>query len=95
MKNVVRVTSWISVILALFLIYDLVKEMIGGLSVFEIDLIPFITALIVIANGAVAFLMLTGKLRPQKFLLVLQVFVIIPMTWELYQIFFNSTISCY
>lgn len=94
MRRVENITSWVSVILALFLMYDLIKELIGGMSVLEIDFIPFLAALIVVANGVVAFLLLTGKINPRKPLLILQILVIIPMCWELYRIFFNSTISC-
>lgn len=94
MRSVEKITSWVSVILTLFLMYDLIKELIGGLSVFDIDFIPFLAALIVVANGVLAFLLLTGKISPRKPLLILQILIIIPMCWGLYQIFFNSTISC-
>lgn len=94
MRNVIKVTSCVSIILAMFLMYDMIKELRTGLSIFEIDLIPFLIALIVVANGVVAFLLLIGKIKAQKPLLIFQILVIIPTCLLLYQIVFNSTVSC-
>ncbi len=95
MKNVVyKATSCLSVILTLILIYDLIRELREGMSVSDINFLPFLTSLIVVANGVLAFLLLIGKIKPQKHLLILQIFVIIPTCLLLYQILFNSTVSC-
>ncbi|STC96870.1 hypothetical protein [Chryseobacterium carnipullorum] len=67
MKNVVyKATSCLSVILTLILIYDLIRELREGMSVSDINFLPFLTSLIVVANGVLAFLLLIGKIKPQK-----------------------------
>lgn len=95
MKNIgCKAVSCLSVLLALTLIYDLVKELRDGMSVFDIDFLPFLAALIIIGNGTLAFLLLAGKIKSQKPLLILQIFIIIPTCILLYWILFNSTTSC-
>ncbi|EJL67492.1 hypothetical protein PMI13_04161 [Chryseobacterium populi] len=95
MRNTVyTITSCVSVIVAIFLIYDLIMELNHGMSVFEIDLIPFLTALIIVANGVMASLLLLGKIKPRRPLLIFQILVVIPTCLLLYDIAFNSTVSC-
>lgn len=95
MKNIgYKMVSCLSILLALILIYDLVKELRDGMSVFDIYFLPFLTALIIIGNGVLASLLVAGIIKPQKPLLILQIFIIIPACILLYQILFNSTISC-
>ncbi|KXH84419.1 hypothetical protein AU378_01270 [Chryseobacterium kwangjuense] len=95
MKNIgYKMVSCLSILLALILMYDLVKELRDGMSFFDIYFLPFLTALIIIGNGVLAFLLVAGIIKPQKPLLILQIFIIIPTCILLCQILFNSTISC-
>ena len=90
-----KVISYLSIILALVLTYNLLIELSEIETIFEIELIPILIFLIVVSNGVLGFYFLYRKVKPRKYLLILQTLIIIPTCLLLYQIFFNSTISCY
>ncbi|WP_139785409.1 hypothetical protein [Chryseobacterium phocaeense] len=61
MKNIgYKMVSCLSILLALILMYDVVKELRDGMSVFDIYFLPFFTALIIIGNGVLASLLVAG-----------------------------------
>lgn len=95
MRNIVfMLISCLSVFFALILLYDLVKELRESMSVFEINFLPLLAALIVFSNGILGFLLLTGKIKPHKPLFILQIVIILFTGFLLYDIMFNSTVSC-
>lgn len=94
MKTVVKITSSLSVILGLAFIYYFAEELIGGMSVLEIDFIPAFITLIIIANAVLGFYLLIGKLQPIKPLLVLQILIIIPTCLLLYEFFLKQPMGC-
>ncbi|MBL1220907.1 hypothetical protein JET18_08665 [Chryseobacterium sp. L7] len=56
MRNIAyRLISCLSVFFALVLLYDLIRELKEGMSVFEIYFLPFLAALIVFSNGILGF----------------------------------------
>jgi hypothetical protein len=94
MKTALQITSCLSIILALSFIYYLIDELIGGMSVVEIDFIPAFITLIIIANAVLAFYVLIGKLQVMKPLLVLQILIIIPTCLLLYEFFLKPPMGC-
>ncbi len=94
MKTALRITSCLSVVLAVLLIYYLIQELSGGMSVFEIDFIPALITLIIISNAVLGFYLLIGKLKPMKPLLVLQIVIIIPTCLLLYEFFLKPPMGC-
>lgn len=94
MKTALQITSCLSIILALLFIYYLIDELIEGMSVVEIDFIPAFITLIIIANAALAFYVLIGKLQVMKPLLVLQILIIIPTCLLLYEFFLKPPMGC-
>ncbi|PIF46007.1 hypothetical protein CLU96_3025 [Chryseobacterium sp. 52] len=89
-----KITSCLSIVLAAFLMFDLIKELSDGMSVLEIDFLPLLFSLLVIGNAILAFMLLIGRIKPQKHFLILQTLIIIPTGLLLYYIAFNSTTSC-
>ena len=89
-----KITSCLSIILALFLTYNLINELQDTTSLSEFSLLPLLIFIVVIANAVWALLLLTGKKKLKREFLILQIFIIIPVSLLLYQILFNSTISC-
>lgn len=95
MNNIVnKVISCLSIVVALSLLYIVIQELSEGSSIFDIALIPLLITLIVVANGVMGFLLLTGKIRPQRPLFIFQTLIILSTCLLLYNILFNSTISC-
>ncbi|MGG5207749.1 hypothetical protein ACQWU4_02295 [Chryseobacterium sp. MIQD13] len=94
MNIALKITSCLSILLALFLIYTCVDELQGNMSVSDISFLPLLILIVVVSNAVFALLLLIGKKKPQREFLILQIFIIIPTGLLLYQILFNSTISC-
>ncbi|RMZ58286.1 hypothetical protein D1632_11695 [Chryseobacterium nematophagum] len=94
MNIALKISSSLSILLAIFLIYNLIDELRDSMSIFEIAFIPFIILIVVITNAILSFLLLIGKLAPKKILLIVQIIILIPISVLLYQILYNSTISC-
>ncbi|KMQ58951.1 hypothetical protein ACM40_18520 [Chryseobacterium sp. BLS98] len=94
MNIALKITSCLSIILALFLTYNLINELQDTMSLSEFSLLPLLIFIVVIANAVWALLLLTGKKKLKREFLILQIFIIIPVSLLLYQILFNSTISC-
>lgn len=94
MKTALKITSSLSIVLAVLLIYYLIDELIGGMSVFEIDFIPALITLIIISNAVLAFYVLIGKLQAMKPLLVLQILIIIPTCMLVYEFFLKPPMGC-
>ncbi|MCW1961930.1 hypothetical protein [Chryseobacterium viscerum] len=94
MKTALKITSFLSIVLALLLIYYLIEELGSGMSVFEIDFIPAFITLIIIANAVLAFYVLIGKLQVMKPLLVLQILIIIPTCLLVYEFFLKPPMGC-
>ena len=94
MKIALKITSFLSIILALLFIYYLIEELRGGMSVFEIDFIPALVTLIIISNAVLAFCVLIGKLQVMKPLLVLQILIIIPTCLLIYEFFLKPPLGC-
>ncbi|GEM_PF-1140335 len=94
MSIALKITSCLSIILALFLTYNLINELQDTTSLSEFSLLPLLIFIVVIANAVWALLLLTGKKELKREFLILQIFIIIPVSLLLYQILFNSTISC-
>lgn len=94
MNIALKITSCLSIILALFLTYNLINEIQDTTSLSEFSLLPLLIFIVVIANAVWALLLLTGKKKLKREFLILQIFIIIPVSLLLYQILFNSTISC-
>ncbi|PRB04894.1 hypothetical protein CQ046_06340 [Chryseobacterium sp. MYb7] len=94
MKTALKITSCLSIVLALLLIYYLIEELRGGMSVFEIDFIPALITLIIIANAVLAFYVLIGKLPIMKPLLGLQILIIIPTCLLIYEFFLKPPMGC-
>ncbi|GEN72849.1 MULTISPECIES: hypothetical protein [Chryseobacterium] len=94
MNLALKITSYLSIILALFLIYTLIDESQGNISVSDISFLPLLIFIVVVSNAVFALLLLIGKKKPQREFLILQIFIIIPTSLLLYQILFNSTVSC-
>jgi len=94
MKTALKVTSCISIALALSLVYYLIQELGGGMSMLEIDFIPALITLIIISNAVLGFYVLAGKLQPMKPLLVLQILIIIPTCLLIYEFFLKSPMGC-
>jgi hypothetical protein len=93
-KTALKITSCLSVVLALFFIYYLIKELGKGMSVFEIDIIPAFITLIIISNAVSGIYVLVGKLRVMRELLILQVLIIIPTCLLLYEFFLKPPMGC-
>ena len=94
MKTALMITSCLSIVLALLFIYYLIEELMGGMSVFEIDFIPAFITLIIISNAVLAFYVLIGKLQVIKPLLVLQILIIIPTCLLIYEFFLKPPMGC-
>ncbi|MBB6370164.1 hypothetical protein [Chryseobacterium shigense] len=94
MNVALKITSCLSIILALFLVYTVIDEMKGNMSLSDISFLPLLILIVVIVNAVLALLLLIGKKKPQREFLILQIFIIIPTSLLLYQILFNSTVSC-
>ncbi|NIF05038.1 hypothetical protein F3J23_06240 [Chryseobacterium sp. Tr-659] len=94
MKTALKISSCLSVILALLLIYYLIQELSRGMSIVEIDFIAALITLIIISNAILAFYVLIGKLKPVKPLLVLQILIIIPTCLLLYEFFLKPPMGC-
>jgi Na+-transporting NADH:ubiquinone oxidoreductase subunit NqrE len=94
MNLALKITSYLSIILALFLIYTLIDESQVNISVSDISFLPLLIFIVVVSNAVFALLLLIGKKKPQREFLLLQIFIIIPTSLLLYQILFNSTVSC-
>lgn len=94
MKTALKITSFLSIVLALLLVYYLIEELGSGMSVFEIDFIPAFITLIIIANAVLAFYVLIGKLQVMKPLLVLQILIIIPTCLLVYEFFLKPPMGC-
>lgn len=94
MNIALKITSCLSIILALFLTYNLINELQDTTSLSEFSLLSLLIFIVVIANAVWALLLLTGKKKLKREFLILQIFIIIPVSLLLYQILFNSTISC-
>lgn len=94
MKTALKITSCLSVVLALLLIYYLIQELSEGMSIVEIDFIPALITLIVISNAVLGFYLLIGKLKPMKPLLVLQILIIIPTCLMIYEFFLKPPMGC-
>ncbi|MBV8327562.1 hypothetical protein [Chryseobacterium sp.] len=94
MKSALKITSWLSIILALLLVYYLIEELSGGMSVLEVDFIPALIILVVISNAVLGFYLLIGKLKPVKPLLVLQILIIIPTCLLIYEFFLKPPMGC-
>lgn len=94
MNVILKITSCLSIILALFLIYNLIVELQEDMSISEVSFFPLLVLIVVLANAILALLLLIGKVKQQREFLILQIFIIIPTSLLIYQIFFNSTISC-
>ena len=94
MRIALKITSCLSIILAFFLIYNLIDELQEDTSISDVSFLPLLILLVIISNAVLALLLLIGKIKLQKEFLILQIFIIIPVSLLLYQIFFNSTVSC-
>ncbi|CAD0218803.1 hypothetical protein KYG33_04660 [Chryseobacterium sp. D764] len=94
MKTALKITSCLSIVLALLLIYYLIEELMGGMSVFEIDFIPALVTLIIISNAVLAFYVLIGKVQIMKPLLGLQILIIIPTCLLIYEFFIKPPMGC-
>lgn len=94
MNIALKITSCLSIILALFLTYIFIDELQGNMSVSDISFLSLLIFIIVVLNAVFALLLLIGKKKSQREFLILQIFIIIPVSLLLYQILFNSTISC-
>jgi len=94
MKIALKIISCLSIALALFLTYTIIDEMLDNLSLSEIDFLSLLIFIIVIANAVLALLILFGKKKLRREYLILQLFVIVPTSLFVYQILFNSTVSC-
>ncbi|CAA7196631.1 hypothetical protein CHRY9293_02709 [Chryseobacterium potabilaquae] len=94
MNIALKISSSLSILLAIFLFYNLIDELGDRMSIFEIAFIPFIILIIVIINAILSFLLLIGKLASKKIVLIVQIIILIPISVLLYQILYNSTISC-
>ena len=94
MNVILKITSCLSIILALFLIYNLIVELQEDMSISEVSFFSLLVLIVVLANAILALLLLIGKVKQQREFLILQIFIIIPTSLLIYQIFFNSTISC-
>ena len=94
MNVILKITSCLSIIIALFLIYNLIVELQEDMSISEVSFFPLLVLIVVLANAILALLLLIGKVKQQREFLILQIFIIIPTSLLIYQIFFNSTISC-
>ncbi|MGR3857477.1 hypothetical protein [Chryseobacterium indologenes] len=94
MKTALKITSCLSIILALLLIYYLIEELREGTSIFEIDFIPAFITLIIISNAVLAFCLLIGKLKPMRPVLVMQILIIIPTCLLLYEFFLKPPMGC-
>lgn len=95
MSAISKLASCLSIVLALFLIYNLIGELRDGISLEDIDIIAVLFLIIIISNAILGFLLLIKKIKSSRSLLILQIFIIIPTCLLLYCIFFNSTVSCY
>ncbi|CAA7392524.1 hypothetical protein CHRY9393_03244 [Chryseobacterium fistulae] len=93
MGFILKITSCLSILLAAFLMYNLVGEL-KNRSIFEIDYIPFIIFFTVVSNAIVSVLLLIEKLSPKKIILIIQAIILILTSFLLYQILYNSTVSC-
>lgn len=94
MKTALKLTSCLSIVLALLLVYYLIEELSNGMSIFEIDFIPALITLIIISNAVLGFYILIGKLQVMKPLLVLQILIIIPTCLLLYEFVLKPPIGC-
>ncbi len=94
MKTALKLTSCLSIILALLLIYYLNEELSNGMSIFEIDFIPALMTLIIISNAVIGFFILIGKLQVMKPLLILQTLIIIPTCLLLYEFILKPPMGC-
>lgn len=94
MKIALKVTSCLSILLALFLIYTCICELQENATISDISFLPLLILIIVLANAVLALFLLIGKVKQRREFLILQIFIIIPTSLLLYEILFNSTISC-
>ncbi|MCS3528847.1 hypothetical protein [Chryseobacterium sp. JUb7] len=94
MKIALKVTSCLSILLALFLIYTCICELQENATISDISFLPLLILIIVLANAVLALFLLIGKVKQLREFLILQIFIIVPTSLLLYEILFNSTISC-
>ena len=91
-KVIFKITSYLSFILSIIFLYELIKEFINGLLLTEIDTIPLIITLLVLFNLIIISLSILKIAQPILILIVFQILIIILVSWALFQIY-NSNIG--
>lgn len=90
-KVIFKITSYLSFILSIIFLYELIKEFINGLLLTEIDTIPLIITLLVLFNLIIISLSILKIAQPILILIVFQILIIL-VSWALFQIY-NSNIG--
>ena len=94
MNIALKITSCLSIVLALFLIYTCIAELQESPTISDISFLPLLILIVVLANATLALFVLLGKVKQRREFLILQIFILVPTSLLLYQILFNSTTSC-
>lgn len=89
MKNTLayKVISYMSLLLATVFFCEFIKELMGGMAIYDFSLIALITVVILIFNTILSILVISKYLRQRLILAIFQSLMIILNVWALYQIY--------
>lgn len=95
MKNIFayRVISYLSLLLAAVFFYEFIKELIGGLNIFDFNPIALVTTIILVFNTILSTLVISKYVKRRLILTICQTLMIILNIWALYQIY-TSVETC-
>lgn len=95
MNIALKITSYLSILLAVFLLYKLVEELLSEHNpISDINPVAILITLFVISNAVFSVLLLMNRIKPSQPMLMVQIIILLITSGVLYQAFFNSTISC-
>lgn len=95
MNIALKITSYLSILLAVFLLYKLVEELLSEHNpISDISPVAILITLFVISNAVFSVLLLMNRIKPSQPMLMVQIIILLMTSGVLYQVFFNSTISC-
>lgn len=96
MKNklVYIITSLLSILLAVFLLYQLIEEIANGISISEINPVAVFITLLILFNAVLSVILLAKRINMRRWVLIVQIVILVPTFLLIWNIFFNSTISC-
>lgn len=96
MNIALKITSYLSVLLAVFLLYKLVEELSSehNYPISDISPVAILITLFVMLNAVLSVLHLMKRIKSSQSIFIVQIIILSIASLVLYQVFFNSTISC-